>query len=154
MPSSLTDLLNNDLRVIAQQFATITYYCRMLEKRVEERNQSGYQDRAGERVSHDYQINHLRQQLQESRHKIAKLEQDIRDIEYSHANADKRRRVELEKKKEKIDNQKRRIKEQQDQIDVSTDALGVSTVTCFLLLELRKKLTRHAILDSKEEGQR
>lgn len=119
MPSSLTDLLNNDLRVIAQQFATITYYCRMLEKRVEDRSQSTYQDRAGERVPHDFQLNNYRQQLQESRARIAKLEQDIRDIEQSHSNTDKRRRVELEKKKEKIDNQKRRIKEQQDQIDVS-----------------------------------
>lgn len=129
MPSSLTDLLNNDLRVIAQQFATITYYCRMLEKRVAERSQSGYQDHAGERVSHDFQANSYRQQLQESRNKIAKLEQDIREMEHSHTNVDKRRRVELEKKKEKIDNQKRRIKEQQDQIDVSTDALRALTVT-------------------------
>lgn len=126
MPSSLTDLLNNDLRVIAQQFATITYYCRMLEKRVEDRSQSTYQERAGERVSHDFQLNSYRQQLQESRVRIAKLEQDIRDIEQSHSNTDKRRRVELEKKKEKIDNQKRRIKEQQDQIDVS-NILKVST---------------------------
>lgn len=119
MPSSLTDLLNNDLRVIAQQFATITYYCRMLEKRVEDHTQSTHQERTGERVSHDVQLNTYRQQLHDSRNRIARLEQDIRDIEQGHANADKRRRVELEKKKEKIDNQKRRIKEQQDQIDVS-----------------------------------
>lgn len=135
MPSSLTDLLNNDLRVVAQQFATITYYCRMLEKQVAEdggllaasRLQQQQQPRpgaAGERAPahHDNntpQVNNLRLQLQESHAKVAKLEQKIRDMSETYSTTDKRRRVELEKKKEKIDNQKRRIKEQQDQIDVS-----------------------------------
>lgn len=128
MPSSLTDLLNNDLRVIAQQFATITYYCRMLEKRIEDRTYSTHQERAGECVSHEVQLNNQRQQLLDSRNRIAKLEQDIRDIEQSHSNVDKRRRVELEKKKEKIDNQKRRIKEQQDQIDVSSSLVDSDTI--------------------------
>lgn len=135
MPSSLTDLLNNDLRVVAQQFATITYYCRMLEKQVEEdggllaasRLQQQQQPRpgaAGERAPAHHnnntpQANSLRLQLQESHAKVAKLEQKIRDMSETYSTTDKRRRVELEKKKEKIDNQKRRIKEQQDQIDVS-----------------------------------
>lgn len=136
MPSSLTDLLNNDLRVVAQQFATITYYCRMLEKQVEEdggllaasrlqRQQQPRPGAAGERAPahHDNnntpQVNSLRLQLQESHAKVAKLEQKIRDMSDTYSTTDKRRRVELEKKKEKIDNQKRRIKEQQDQIDVS-----------------------------------
>lgn len=119
MPGSLTDLLNNDLRVIAQQFITTTYYCRMLEKKIDERTRIIFQERASERASHDAELNNYRHQLQTSCNRISKLEQNIREIEQSYANVEKRRKVELEKKKEKIDNQKRRIKEQQDQIDVS-----------------------------------
>lgn len=112
MPGSLTDLLNNDLRVVAQQFASTAYHCRMLEKKLEERTAL--------QASHEVELNSFRGKLQSSQERVRKLEQDLRDIETAYTTSDKRRKVELEKKTEKISNQKRRIKEQQDQIDVSS----------------------------------
>lgn len=120
MPGSLTDLLNNDLRVVAQQFASTAYHCRMIEKKLEERTRANFQERTALHASQEVELNSFRAKLQSSQDRVRKLEQDLRDIETNYTTAEKRRKVELEKKAEKISNQKRRIKEQQDQIDVSS----------------------------------
>lgn len=122
MPAALSDLLNNDLRNVAQQFVTTHYYCRVLEKKIEERNCQGYQDRVGGRGSQEAELNNLRKKLQQSQDRVSKLERDLHDIQEGYANTDKRRKAEIEKKTEKITNQKRRIKEQQDQIDVGSNS--------------------------------
>lgn len=119
MPGSLTDLLNNDLRAVAQQFASTAYHARMIEKKLEERTRADFQERAALHASHEAELNVFRDKLQSSQDRVQKLEQDLRDIETTYTNSDKRRKAEVEKKTEKISNQKRRIKEQQDQIDVS-----------------------------------
>lgn len=118
VPGSLTDLVGNDLRSIAQQFVSTSFHCRMLEKKLEERAQADSQELLAVNAAHGVEVSSFRRKLQVSQERIARLEQDLRDIESSHSNADKRRKVELEKKTEKINNQKRRIKEQQDQIEV------------------------------------
>lgn len=112
MPGSLTELLNNDMRVIAQQFASTAYHARMIEKKLQERGRVQLQERESE-------LKHLKTKLQNSQDRVRKLEESLHSTEEGYATADKRRKVELEKKAEKIQNQKRRIKEQQDQIDVS-----------------------------------
>lgn len=119
MPGSLTDLLNNDLRVIAQQFVSTTYHCRLLEKKLEEHSRAIFQERAAIQAAHEAETNSVRVNFQSSQDRARKLEQGLRDLEQGFANVDKRRKLELDKKTEKISNQKRRIKEQQDQIDVS-----------------------------------
>lgn len=119
MPGSLTDLLNNDLRIIAQQFASTAYHCRMIEKKLDQRNRETIQDRKAMNDVHEKQLKDMRHKLQSGQDRIQKLELALDDVEVSFSTADKRRKLELEKKTEKINNQKRRIKEQQDQIDVS-----------------------------------
>lgn len=120
MPSNLTDLLNNDLRVVAQQFASTAYHCRMIEKKLEERTRTSFQERTTLRASHESELTSFRSKLQVCQDRVHKLEQELRDRETSHTTVEKRRKVELEKKTDKVMNQKRRIKEQQDQIDVSS----------------------------------
>ncbi|KAF3766066.1 hypothetical protein M406DRAFT_68448 [Cryphonectria parasitica EP155] len=117
MPASLGDLLNNDLRNIAQQFVTTMYHCHVLERKVEELTDRSSQEGTTSSVAHEAQMNSLRNKLQNSQDRVRKLEQDMRDMEQGYATAEKRRKVEIEKKTEKISNQKRRIREQQDQID-------------------------------------
>lgn len=127
MPGSLTELLNNDMRVIAQQFASAAYHARMIEKKLQERARAQNKER-------EYDPSNLKKQLYHSQDRIRKLEDILQSTEQGYATADKRRKIELEKKADKIQNQKRRIKEQQDQIDVS---FGRKTV---LLFTLERKL--------------
>lgn len=119
VPGSLTDLMGNDLRHIAQQFVSTSFHCRMLEKKLEERGKAVSQERAAIIAAHGVELSSYHRRLQVSAERISRLEQELRDVESGHGNADKRRKVELEKKTEKINNQKRRIKEQQDQIEVT-----------------------------------
>lgn len=115
--------MSNDLRHIAQQFVSTSFHCRMLEKKLEERAQAASQERLAVNAAHGVELSSFRRKLQVSQERIARLEQDLRDIESGHGNTDKRRKIELEKKTEKINNQKRRIKEQQDQIEVTCFSL-------------------------------
>lgn len=117
--SSLTDLMSNDLRHIAQQFVSTSFHCRMLEKKLDERDQAFAKERVALHAAHGVEISSCRRKLMLGQERISRLEQDLIDLESGHGNADKRRKLELEKKTEKINNQKRRIKEQQDQIEVN-----------------------------------
>lgn len=131
VPGSLTDLMGNDLRHIAQQFVSISFHCRMLENKLEERAQAASQERVAINVSHGVELSSFRRKIQVSQERISRLEQELHDLESSYGNADKRRKTELEKKTEKINNQKRRIKEQQDQIEVSVfPSLESCTLPC------------------------
>lgn len=115
----MIDLVNTDLRHIAQQFVSTSFYCRKLETKLEELDALSTKDRAAVMTSHALELNGYRRKLQSNAERIAKLEEQLRDSEAGYGTVDKRRKVELEKKTEKINNQKRRIKEQQDQIEAS-----------------------------------
>lgn len=136
VPGSLTDLVGNDLRHIAQQFVSISFHSRMLEKKLEDRSQAVAQERIAVNVSHGVELNSFRRKIQVSQERISRLEQELHDLESGHNNADKRRKAELEKKTEKINNQKRRIKEQQDQIEVSFALLLTLASTMLISLPL------------------
>lgn len=113
----MIDLVNTDLRHIAQQFVSTSFYCRKLETKLEETTTNSAQDRTQVMQNHALELGSYRRKMQNQADRIAKLEEQLRDSEAGYGNVDKRRKVELEKKTEKINNQKRRIKEQQDQIE-------------------------------------
>lgn len=116
MPGNLTDLLNNDLRVISQQFSSTAYYCRLIEKKL---GQSSRENNQSLVDAYERELKEVRHKFQTSQDRIRGLELAIDDFEGSFSIVEKRRKVEVDKKTEKINNQKRRIKEQQGQIDVS-----------------------------------
>lgn len=122
MPGSLQDLLNNDLRGLAQQFVTTAHYCHLLEKKLEERTRTTFQERTAERAAHEAHLESYRQQLKKANDTIDRLSKNLRDYENAYAKGEKSRKVDLERKTEKmtekINNQKRRINEQQNQIEV------------------------------------
>lgn len=111
--------MNNDLRAIAQQFVSTNYHCRVLEIALEERVRVFLQERATILAANEAELSNYRLKVQGVLERNRQLELCVRDIQESFAEAEKRRKLELDKKAEKINNQKRRIKEQQDQIDVS-----------------------------------
>lgn len=122
MPGSLQDLLNNDLRGLAQQFVTTAHYCHLLEKKLEERTRTTFQERTAERAAHEAHLESYRQQLKKANEQIDRLSKDIRDFDHAYyTKTEKRGKVDLERKaeklSEKINNQKRRINEQQSQIE-------------------------------------
>lgn len=116
-------MVNTDLRHIAQQFVHTSFYSRKLETKLEELDQLSARDRAEFINAHVLEIGSFRRKLQANAERIVKLEEQLHESEQGYGNADKRRKVELEKKTEKINNQKRRIKEQQDQIEASFTSL-------------------------------
>lgn len=123
MPGSLQDLLNNDLRGLAQQFVTTAHYCNLMEKKLEERTRTTFQERAAERAAHEAHLESYRQQLKKANEMIDRLSNDLRDLDSSYyAKTEKKGKYEFERKteklNEKINNQKRRINEQQSQIEV------------------------------------
>ncbi|ROW17210.1 hypothetical protein VPNG_01165 [Cytospora leucostoma] len=127
MPGSLSDLLNNDLRGLAQQFITTTHYCHLLEKKIEERTRTTFQERTAERAAHEAHLESYRQQLKKANDTIDRLSGKVREFDHAYEKfdksdkSDKLRKIELERRAEKlaekINNQKRRINEQQSQIE-------------------------------------
>lgn len=125
MPCSLQDLLNNDLRGLAQQFVTTAHYCHLLDKKLEERTRTTFQERTAERAAHEAHLESYRQQLKKANETIDRLSKDIRDFDHAYyTKTEKRGKFDLERKTEKlaekVSNQKRRINEQQSQIEVCT----------------------------------
>ncbi|KUI67831.1 hypothetical protein VM1G_03488 [Cytospora mali] len=121
IPGNLQDLLNNDMRGLAQQFVTTARYCHLLEKKLEERTRATFQERTAERAAHEAHLESYRQQLKKANETIDRLSKDLSDFNNAYSKTERSRKVDLERKTEKltekINNQKRRINEQQAQIE-------------------------------------
>lgn len=146
MPGSLSDLLNNDLRGLAQQFITTTHYCHLLEKKIDERTRTTFQERTAERAAHEAHLESYRQQLKKANDTIDRLSGKVREFDHAYEKfdksdkSDKLRKIELERRAEKlaekINNQKRRINEQQSQIEVGL-CLNILTEECVTDLSIQ-----------------
>lgn len=123
-------MVANDMRGLAQQNVTISHYCTMLAKGIDERDRIAFQERTAERAGHEAQSRSYLQQLNKANDTIDRLNDTVerlgggQDSNQAHTKTDKARKVDLERKterlNEKIHNQKRRINEQQSQIEVWT----------------------------------
>lgn len=120
VPSSVNDMLNNDLRGVNQQVSTLAFHVRSMERLSEDRTRHIYEERAALITGHETEKLTLRGKLQAYQDRYHKTETELRESQASWVTVEKRRKAEIEKKTEKVMNQKRRIKEQQDQIDVSS----------------------------------
>ncbi|PSS00593.1 hypothetical protein BD289DRAFT_488925 [Coniella lustricola] len=88
------ELLNNDLRIIAQQLVAITQHCNTLEGNLHERTPTNSQTFPGSQA----ELNDLINKLQTSENQIRSLQKQTHEMEQTIARAEQRRKDENEKK--------------------------------------------------------